>query len=73
METARHWRLKGQRYRLDGSACPVCGRLSFPPRAVCPDCTADPAPIAAGGRSRFPARISLGDVQARLGQPSLES
>jgi hypothetical protein len=66
MEIARHWRLKGQRYRLEGSACTVCGRLSFPPRPVCPDCTAYPAPIAASGLSIYPARISLGDIQAQL-------
>ena len=39
MEIPRHWRLKAQRYRLEGSTCPICGRLSFPPRAVCLDCT----------------------------------
>ena len=40
MEIARHWRLKSQRYRLEGSTCPRCGQLSFPPRAVCSGCTA---------------------------------
>lgn len=35
MEVARHWRLKAQRYRLEGSFCPVCGQVSFPPRSAC--------------------------------------
>jgi hypothetical protein len=35
MEIAPHWRLKAQRYRLEGSACPVCRRVAFPPRPVC--------------------------------------
>jgi hypothetical protein len=69
MEIARHWRLTGQRYRLEGSACAVCGRLSFPPRLVCPDCTAYPVPIAASVLSIFPARISLGDIQMQLSRP----
>ena len=59
-------KVTGQRYRLEGSACAVCGRLSFPPRPVCPDCTAYPAPIAASGLSMFPAAISLGDIRAQL-------
>jgi uncharacterized OB-fold protein len=38
MDVPRHWRLKAQRYRLEGALCPVCGRPSFPPRPACPDC-----------------------------------
>ena len=38
MEIPRHWRLKAQRYRLEGSTCPTCLRLIFPPRSVCPYC-----------------------------------
>jgi uncharacterized OB-fold protein len=38
MEIARHWRLKTQRYRLEGSTCPVCGRPTFPSRPVCVQC-----------------------------------
>ncbi len=33
------WRLKEQRYRLNGSACPDCGQVAFPPREVCPHCS----------------------------------
>jgi uncharacterized OB-fold protein len=42
MEIPRHWRLKAQRYRLEGSACPMCGQHAFPPRPVCPHCTGQP-------------------------------
>ncbi|HEX9387320.1 MAG TPA: zinc ribbon domain-containing protein [Anaerolineales bacterium] len=38
MEIPRHWRLKAQRYRLEGSVCPTCGRYFFPPRPVCHQC-----------------------------------
>lgn len=38
MEIPLHWRLKAQRYRLEGSTCPTCGRPTFPPRPVCPRC-----------------------------------
>jgi rubredoxin-like zinc ribbon protein len=39
MENSRHWRLKAQRYRLEGSTCLTCGQVMFPPRPVCPRCT----------------------------------
>jgi Rubredoxin-like zinc ribbon domain (DUF35_N) len=35
MEIPRHWRLKAQRYRLEGSSCLICGKFTFPPRPVC--------------------------------------
>jgi hypothetical protein len=38
MEIPRHWRLKAQRYRLEGAICPNCGELMFPPRPVCLHC-----------------------------------
>lgn len=34
-----HWRLRGERLRLQGNECEICGTKHFPPRAVCPDCT----------------------------------
>lgn len=37
MEIARHWRLKGQRYRLEGEIC-AKGHPVFPPRDICPTC-----------------------------------
>lgn len=38
MEVPRHWRLRAQRYRLEGSLCPGCGKPTFPPRPVCSHC-----------------------------------
>jgi uncharacterized OB-fold protein len=55
MEIPRHWRLKAQRYRLEGSSCPTCGQPIFPPRPVCPHCITQPAQIAASGLMVLPA------------------
>ncbi len=38
MDIPRYWRLKDQRYRLQGKKCVDCGYLSFPPRIICPKC-----------------------------------
>ena len=38
MDIPRYWRLKDQRYRLQGTVCEDCGHHSFPPRLVCPNC-----------------------------------
>ena len=38
MDIPRYWRLKNQRYRLEGRRCLECGNLSFPPRLVCRKC-----------------------------------
>lgn len=46
MEIPRHWRLKAQRYRLEGSLCPVCGQPIFPPRPLCPSCAVQQTRIA---------------------------
>jgi len=35
---ARNWRLKGQRYGLNGDICPHCEEKHFPPRDLCSDC-----------------------------------
>lgn len=43
MEIPRHWRLKAQRYRLEGTACPACGQAAFPPRLSCPRCAGSPS------------------------------
>ncbi len=32
------WRLRGQRYRLEGEVCEHCGAKIFPPRDICPKC-----------------------------------
>lgn len=38
MDIPRHWRLREQRYRLEGTACDSCGSKHFPPRIVCTEC-----------------------------------
>ena len=38
MDLARNWRLKDQRYRLEGNVCADCGARFFPPREVCSEC-----------------------------------
>ena len=38
MDLARNWRLKDQRYRLEGTICANCGAKFFPPRQVCTEC-----------------------------------
>jgi len=35
---ARSWREAPQRYRLEAATCSGCGRVSYPPRVVCPAC-----------------------------------
>ncbi|HEY6040850.1 MAG TPA: Zn-ribbon domain-containing OB-fold protein [Anaerolineae bacterium] len=37
-DLARNWRLKEQRYRLEGNVCRNCGTKFFPPRTVCSEC-----------------------------------
>jgi uncharacterized OB-fold protein len=54
MEIPRHWRLKAQRYRLEGSSCPICGQLTFPLRMVCPHFNAQPVRIAGYGILALP-------------------
>ncbi len=38
MDIPRNWRLRDQRYRLQGTKCTSCGERHFPPRQVCPRC-----------------------------------
>jgi hypothetical protein len=38
MEIARHWRLQGERLRLEGGRCDACGALAFPRRPRCASC-----------------------------------
>jgi len=40
MHIAQNWRLNAQRYALKGTKCAHCGKVSFPPRPVCPHCEA---------------------------------
>jgi uncharacterized OB-fold protein len=54
MEIPRYWRLKAERYRLEGSICPICGQVTFPPRPVCPHHTGQPARSADYGLWALP-------------------
>jgi hypothetical protein len=66
MAIAPHWRLKAQRYRLEGSTCLICGQLTFPPRPVCPHGAAQPARNAGGGLSALPtSNRTLDTVSSR--------
>jgi len=38
MNLARNWRLKKERYLLEGARCEGCGKIMFPMRPVCPAC-----------------------------------
>ena len=66
MEIARHWRLKAQRYRLEGSTCPICGRLSFPPRPVCLDCIYQPVRAASWEFPEVTAAMHRHDGDPRM-------
>ncbi len=35
------WRLRDQRYRLEGAQCETCGERLFPARPVCPQCNGE--------------------------------
>ncbi|MGB8981463.1 MAG: zinc ribbon domain-containing protein [Anaerolineales bacterium] len=66
MEIPRHWRLKAQRYRLEGSICPTCGQLTFPPRPVCPHCTAQPLRIDTCGPSVLTTSIGTTGIESYI-------
>ena len=68
MEIPRHWRMKAQRYRLEGSICRGCGRPSFPPRPLCARCASQLAQAGGwdlAGSSRS-LRVAGLDPSARL-------
>jgi hypothetical protein len=49
---ALDWRLKQQRYRLEGEECPHCEAKIFPPRDICPECgkpAKEPHPLSGRG------------------------
>ncbi len=51
-KVADNWRLRGQRYRLEGEVCPHCGAVIFPPRDICPECgkpAKEPQPLSGRG------------------------
>ena len=38
MIAPRYWREIPQCYRYDAARCKSCGRITFPPRLICPEC-----------------------------------
>ncbi len=50
MELAKHWRLKPQRYRLEGVRNRLTGAITFPPPAIPGD---DDEPVRLGGRGEI--------------------
>jgi hypothetical protein len=66
MEIPRHWRLKAQRYRLEGSACPTCGQVSFPPRPSCQYCSVQPVQLVERGNHLLPGWSQRDEVYAEL-------
>lgn len=38
MPSPRYWREIPTRYRLEAAACAGCGRVTYPKRAICPQC-----------------------------------
>ncbi len=66
MDLARHWRLKDQRYRLEGAICKDCGTKFFPPRQVCSECkSSNLEPYAFSGHGEIFSFTTL--YQAPLG------
>jgi uncharacterized OB-fold protein len=62
MEISRNWRLKNQRYRLEGTVC-SCGHKSFPPRKICPECKSNPQePLVFSGEGEIYTFTTLYDV-----------
>lgn len=50
MQLPRYHRLRHAFYRLEGTRCPACARIYFPPRSVCPSCRArDLEPLELSG------------------------
>jgi predicted amidophosphoribosyltransferase len=72
MEIVRHWRLKAQRYRLEGSICPSCGKPMFPPRPVCPHCASQLWRITDAGIPVLPASINTSDIETCIRHEILE-
>ncbi|MBI4790088.1 MAG: Zn-ribbon domain-containing OB-fold protein [Chloroflexi bacterium] len=66
MDLARNWRLKDQRYRLEGAVCATCGAKFFPPRGVCAECRSNKLePFKFSGRGELYSFTTL--YQAPLG------
>lgn len=72
MEIARHWRLRRQRYRLEGSICPESGQVTFPPRPACPYDGVRPASITGSALSESPIATAISQFESLVSVPSIE-
>jgi uncharacterized OB-fold protein len=53
MPSPRYWREIPARFRLEAVRCTGCGKVSYPPRRVCPGCRSEALdPIALSPRGR---------------------
>lgn len=67
MENARSWRLRPQRYRLEGRRCTACREIHFPPRALCPACRSEALEAhLLAGRGTLYSYTVLHDVPERF-------
>jgi len=68
MEIPRHWRLKAQRYRLEGSTCRTCGQIIFPPRPICAQrhCTTHLTRITGWVFPVLPGSMNTTDIESRI-------
>ena len=71
MEIPRHWRLKKQRYGLEGVICPNvdCKKKIFPKRPICPDCHSEVALSSSFSTQLLYTSDSYTGVQERQPQP----
>lgn len=73
MDIPRYWRLKAQRYRLQGSLCPICGQPSLPPRPVCPHCLAQAANASDARDLLTTDSVAIAKVAPSVPHPLAES
>ncbi len=54
MDIPRSWRLRNQRYLLEGNACTSCDKKHFPPVLVCSECKSrDLRPFTFSGKGKL--------------------
>ncbi|MCB0290265.1 MAG: Zn-ribbon domain-containing OB-fold protein [Calditrichaeota bacterium] len=54
MDIPRSWRLRNQRYLLEGTRCSHCDQKHFPPVLICPACQSrETAPFAFSGQGKL--------------------
>lgn len=65
MEIPRHWRLRKQRYGLQGEVCGRCDEKIFPPRDICPNCHGEAKiPFEFSGRGEVYSFTTISDPES---------